>query len=107
MNHQKTALRAIILEILAGREQTSLEPYCLQHLFTGVAEVLERREPSPPNPTSIEPPRATLSDADTLLAQEIFWDLIIERVITPGHDHANQSLPFFRVHSEATRLHAE
>jgi len=105
MDHQKSELRAIILEILAGREKTDLEPYCLQNLFAGIAEVLERREPHLPDPRSIELPRVSLSDADTLLAQEIFWDLLIERIITPGYNLANQSLPYFRLHSEASRLH--
>jgi len=32
-----------------------------------------------------------------LLVHEIMWELIIQRVITPGSDTANPNLPFFRV----------
>ncbi len=36
---------------------------------------------------------------DKLLAQEIFWDLIYQRVLTLGIDVANREFPFFRLHS--------
>lgn len=40
------------------------------------------------------------SDDDWQTVQEIFWDLVCERVISPGRDSANPTFPSFRVHSE-------
>ena len=38
-------------------------------------------------------------EGDKLLVQEIFWDLIYQRVLTLGIDLANREFPFFRLHS--------
>lgn len=41
-----------------------------------------------------------LSSEDDATATEVFWDLVLERIVTPGLNEANK-FPFFRVHSEA------
>jgi hypothetical protein len=39
-------------------------------------------------------------EGDKLLVQEVFWDLIYQRVLTLGIDLANREFPFFRPHSD-------
>jgi len=38
-----------------------------------------------------------LNPLDSLTINQIIWDLIIERVVTPGFDAGNPNLPFFRL----------
>ena len=38
-----------------------------------------------------------LNPIDKLTINQIIWDLLIERVVTPGFDASNQDLPFFRL----------
>jgi hypothetical protein len=38
-----------------------------------------------------------LSDQDALLINEVVWDLIVERVITPGIDNLNNEWPWLHV----------
>ena len=45
--------------------------------------------------------RETVREADWLLVNEIFWDLVAERVLTPGMNSSNLKFPWFRLHSEA------
>ena len=42
-----------------------------------------------------------LSETEATLFLEVFWDLVIEKKLTIGLNHANPQYPFFRVHSEA------
>ena len=42
-----------------------------------------------------------LNSNDWKIYSEVFNDLIIDKVITPGYDNANPELPWFRLHSEA------
>jgi hypothetical protein len=104
MSERKQLLRGIILDILAGRERTTYDPNQIAHLLCGTAEVLNRRHSEAAEPGSVFPGHLELDYDDKLLAQEICWDLIIERIITPGHDFPNSELPFIRVHSEAAKL---
>ena len=39
----------------------------------------------------------TLNPTDNLKINEIIWDLILERIVTPGFDASNPNLPFFRL----------
>lgn len=53
-------------------------------------------------PSGYVPGTATLSpedlpEPDRLTLQELFWELIIQGIITPGSDWSNPNLPFFRV----------
>jgi hypothetical protein len=41
------------------------------------------------------PPR--LSEKDFLLVNEVIWDLIVERAITPGFDQTNDDLPWLSI----------
>ena len=91
-----------MIEIISGKEKVRYSPNQQAHLLAGLAEVLVRRgEPDADKSrsftTNFDP---ELNGEDELLAMEIFWDLIIDRVITPGMDKVNP-LPHFRIHSEA------
>jgi hypothetical protein len=44
-DHRYEELRAVALDILAGREVSSYEPSQYDNLLVGVAEVFARREP--------------------------------------------------------------
>jgi hypothetical protein len=101
MSERKQLLREIILDILAGRERTTFPPSQIGNLLSGVAEVLNRRQLKENSSLSMFPAQSELAYDDKLLAQEICWDLMVERVITPGMDFPNSELPYIRVHSEA------
>ena len=90
----KSEIRSIMLDIIAGRESVTYEANQREHLFSGVAQVADRRSGQP---EGIDAPK--LNHDDAILALEVFWDLILDRIITPGADDTNP-LPFFRVHSE-------
>ena len=101
MEKRKSELRKIVLDIILGREAVTHERWQFAHLAGGVAEVLVRRGSGEVFPTSHVLRESRLEEADWQLVQEIFWDLICERVITPGFDSADAELPSFRLHSEA------
>ena len=91
-----------MLDIISGKESVRYEPNQQTHLLLGVAEVFARRgeataDASRSFRSMVEP---ELKAEDELLALEVFWDLVLDRIITPGLNRANP-LPFFRVHSEA------
>jgi len=103
MKNRKSELREIVLDILLYKEKVMFSPSQFGHLTAGVAEVLFRRD----NPNSDAfrgiafPPERELEENDWLLVQEIFWDLVSERIINVGMDSANAQYPWFRLHSEA------
>ena len=101
MEKRKSELRKIVLDIILGREAVTHERWQFDHLAGGVAEVLARRGSGEVFSTSEVLCESRLQEVDWQFVQEIFWDLICERVITPGFDSANAELPFFRLHSEA------
>jgi len=90
----KSEIRSIMLDIIAGRECVTYKANQRGHLFSGVAQVADRRAK---RPAGKDDPK--LNYDDSILALEVFWDLILDRIITPGADDINP-LPFFRVHSE-------
>jgi hypothetical protein len=100
MNTRKAELRGVMLDIIAGREPTKYEVYEMGALIGAVAEVLHRRTGKSADEHDRYPRSPQLEDEDRLLAQEIFWDLILERIITPGWGLPNSELPYFRLHSE-------
>jgi len=93
MNTPKPKIRKIMLAILAKSEPVEYPPNQLSSLFRGIAEVLARQADK-----RTHDPR--LSKEDDATATEVFWDLVLERIVTPGMNEKNL-FPFFRVHSEA------
>jgi hypothetical protein len=47
-------------------------------------------------------PDGHLFGENWLLFNEVFWELIVEKIITPGMDPCNPDLPWFRLHSQAS-----
>jgi hypothetical protein len=47
-----------------------------------------------------EPHEIDLSKDDWALLSEVYWDLVLDRVITPGMDAQNREFYRFRIHSE-------
>lgn len=101
MNTRKADIRRILLDIISGRESTQYGASQVSNLVSGVAEVLGRRANKPRDYAGMFSHRAQLDHDDELLVHETIWDLLFERVLTPGMDAANISLPWLRVHSEA------
>lgn len=95
MNERKRLLRSVVLDILLGQEEGTYPANQIPNLKTTVAEVLKRRTPSQEEVFAPFPHQPRLSYDDDALVQEIFWDLVIEKVLTIGMDATNASLPWF------------
>jgi hypothetical protein len=107
MDHSYEEIRSVIIDILAGRENTSYDCSQFAHLKIGVAEVFARRDGTTGNQHrhSITGGRdAQLSPQDRELTREIFWDLFRQGVIMIGADDANEKFPFFSVTTYGKRI---
>ena len=96
MNPRKAELRAIVLDVVFRRRQVTYSPTQYGHLSLGVAEVAYQKKA-----IGGWGSEQRLDEDDEMLVQEIFWDLVVEKVLTIGLDSANSKYPFFRLHSEA------
>lgn len=47
-------------------------------------------------------PDGHLFGENWLMFNEVFWELIVDKIITPGLDPCNPDLPWFRLHSQAS-----
>lgn len=101
MNHSYEEVRAVVLDIIAGREKVEYSANQFQHLILGVAEVFARRDGKP---TQGRPTQHDVSFADRELIGEIFWDLFLQRIITLGSETSNPEYPWFRVSSQGKRI---
>src|SRR5689334_17607063 len=98
MDHSYEELRAVVFDLLAGRETASYGLNQYQHLLIGTGEVFRRREPQPSTqPGSIFGRQEELSRHDRELFLELFWSLFREGIITLGVDDSNREFPFFRI----------
>jgi hypothetical protein len=91
MTTTKSDIRAIALDILLD---TTNPPKQKVNLDLAIASELARKAGRPKQGDA-------LSGNEWLMFDEVFWDLIMDRIITPGMDMANSGLPWFRLHSEA------
>lgn len=108
MDHSFEEIRAVTIDLLAGRERSTYEPTQYQHLLTGVGEVFARREASSEGAAyqgggTFGPP---LSHHDRELFLEVFWGLFREGVITLGLNDSNREFPFCRITEVGTRMAA-
>lgn len=101
MNERKQLIRGIILDIFFRNEKVSHSVTQYNNLINGVQEVMVRRKISPSAGYAPLDIHGQLAEKDLMIIQEVFWDLVIDKVITLGSDHANPEFPFFRLHSEA------
>jgi|SRR5579883_2528904 len=102
--NRKSELRKIVVDIIFGRESVFFESFQFGHLTAGVAEVLHQKTGADTARIfSIGHDEQRLSEEDWLLVQEIFWDLVFERVINTGSNKDNPAFPWFRLHSDAKK----
>jgi len=47
-------------------------------------------------------PGGLLFGENWLMFNEVFWELIVDKIIMPGLDSCNPDLPWFRLHSQAS-----
>jgi hypothetical protein len=96
---EKHILRALVLEALSKTPQTQIvsitndvEKLVAEHGLFPSADDCQR--------SGIDYKyyqQRNLNPIDKLTINQIIWDLIIERVVTPGFDASNPDLPFFRL----------
>jgi hypothetical protein len=87
MNERKQFIQKIVIDILWGRKDIrNYPPRQLGQLEAGVYEVVGDEDAH--------------VEGDKLLVQEVFWDLVYQRVLTLGTDLLNREYPFFRLHSD-------
>ena len=89
----KAQIRGAVLDIVFGR--TTHHPQQIGLLFAAVALHLM------PADKQAQFPHPRLDSASKMLLREVVWDLIAEKVLTPGLNVENHDLPYFRLHSEA------
>ncbi len=96
---EKHILRALVLEVLSHTPKTQIV-----HATNDVGRLVVERDlfPSPDDCQRLGVDyhyyqEKQLNPIDRLTINEIIWDLILERVVTPGFDASNPNLPFFRL----------
>jgi hypothetical protein len=104
MNARKAEIRSIVLDILSGKERVTHEPTAERRLWEGVAEVMVRSG-KPSDPRNVYPENEKLNTEDALLFSEVFQDFLSEKIITPGLDLANPTLPHFKIRPGADLSH--
>ena len=96
---EKHILRVLVLEVLAKTPQTQVvntindvERLVVEHDLFPSSDDCQR--------LSIDYryyQQKQLHPNDKLTINEIIWDLILERIVTPGFDASNPNFPFFRL----------
>jgi len=96
---EKHVLRALILEFLGRTPQTQIVD-AINNVERLVAKYGLFPSSDDCQRLSVEYKyyqHNNLNPDDNLTINEIIWDLILERIATPGFDAANPNLPFFRL----------
>lgn len=102
MNKRKRLIRKLVLGLLL-RENANEIPRQYSELKSLLAEALARHAGivNPTNALSAFSREHQLEGADATILLEVFWDFVVEKVITLGLDDCNPTFPWFRLHSEA------
>jgi hypothetical protein len=94
-NHTVEAIRSATIRVLAGESNGIRHPNPreLQFLLSGVAELLQREDEREAPPrlqsyVSISKPLPELSPDDKCKVMDMFWQLVVDRVITPRNDES-------------------
>ncbi len=82
MDHNKEQLRKAAVDFIYKREKVPELSFAKQNLAAAVAYVLAKKEGRLDVLNMMQ--SFELTPADQSLFQEIFWDLVIDRVIVPG-----------------------
>lgn len=99
-----TVLRELTLEAMLASPRTDF-----WHLSNAVAALAEGREIpgleySAGSPVRVPLPGPLLSSDDSTKLQEVVWDLIVARVLTPGTDALNPQWPLLRMTERGRRM---
>jgi hypothetical protein len=99
MKTTKAEIRKIALDLLFKADEP---PTQKDQLEDEILDELKRQHGDQPDkPDKEEPSAEGASEYDWQMFNELFWDLILDRIITPGIDAVHPALPNFRLHSEA------
>jgi hypothetical protein len=96
MKTTKAEIREIALDLLLNSDEP---PTQKDHLDDRILEELKRKRADKPDKQ--EQNAEGSSEYNWHMFNELFWDLILDRVITPGIDAIHAALPNFSLHSEA------
>jgi len=102
MPHSFEEIRAVALDVLAGREHVGFPPTQYENLKLDVGEVIARREGK--TQPGQQGRSYHLESADAEIFLEVFWELFRQGVITLGLDDANRNFPHIRVSEFGKRL---
>jgi hypothetical protein len=105
-DHSFEEIRAVALDLLSDREQSSHQIAQYQSLLVAVGEVFTRRENTTQRPMTVGSHFSQLSAHDSELFLEVFWSLFREGIITLGLNDSNRDFPFFRVTQFGSRIAA-
>ena len=82
--HSYEELRAVVVDVLLGREPVKYTVNHYRHLVIGIAEVLARREGQGGHPApygaAFDP---LLHSQDTELVRDIFWEILADDKLQP------------------------
>ena len=102
MSERKKVIKLAMLALIKGECEVTYKPVCKGSLFNGIAEIMvETGDGSYADyPKAYpDPPRdPKLTEEDRSIAEELFWDLFIERKITMERPFEHN--PLFVIHSE-------
>jgi len=100
MPHTKEQLRSTALDIIFGRERLPDAIAPQRTLGQSVAYIFAKRE------NLLDPhnlfQNVELAGTDRPLFDEVFWDLVIERIIIPGTQGFDTPTNRFRIRSDAS-----
>lgn len=100
MSHSYEEIRAVAIDLLCGRAQGQLGNTQFESFKANIGTVLaERSQGQQSARYSSHGHGDELSFEDDQLADEVFWDLFRQGIITLGLNRSNQGFPWFRLSS--------
>jgi len=98
--HSYEELRAVVIDILLGKEKIKNGAGNYRYLSAGVGEVLVRRG-APYTDMQQYSGDIRMDDREVELVRDIFWDLFRQGLVTIGRDDMNDAWPNFRLSHNA------
>lgn len=100
MSHSYEEIRAVAIDLLCGRAEGQLGNKQFESFKANIGTVLAERSQGQQSARYSSPGHGDeLSFEDDQLADEVFWDLFRQGIITLGLNRSNQGFPWFRVSS--------
>ncbi len=98
MSHSYEEIRAVAIDLLCGRARGRYGNEQFENFKANIGTVLAERRRGQRS-ARYSGDGDELSFEDDRLADEVFWDLFRQGIITLGLDRSNQGFPWFRVSS--------